>query len=100
MKKLKALIKESIIKNGRPSSSRIFSYVMMSIILLLGLSHVTFEFGNAILTWNNGEAYVPSVNSISITAMWLAHQLTLLGLYKRSDILKKKIQSKEDSEIK
>ena len=36
--------------------------------------------------WKKGEIYIPSWQSISIIAMWLAHQLTLLGIYKRAEL--------------
>ena len=84
--KIRNLIEKSIYKHGRPSSSRIFSYVMMLVIFMLGIVHAGTEIGNAIISWTNDEPHVPSINSISITAMWLAHQLTLLGIYKRSEI--------------
>ena len=85
--KIRNLIEQSIyIGKDKPSSSRIFSYIMMTVIFLLGLSHVAIEIGNAILSWNKGETYVPSWQSISIIAMWLAHQLTLLGIYKSAEV--------------
>lgn len=86
-KNLRNLIEQSLYYGkDKPSSSRIFSYIMMSIIFLLGMSHVTIELGNAILKWRLGEVYVPSWQSISIIAMWLAHQLTLLGIYKNAEV--------------
>jgi hypothetical protein len=87
MIKIKELIYKSLYKGDKPSSSRIFSYIMMIVIFLLGLSHIIFEFGNAIASWKDGKAYVPSWESITITAMWLAHQLTLLGIYKNAESL-------------
>lgn len=85
MKKLKEIIEKSLYLGSKPSSSRIQSYVMMLVIFLLGITHVTFEIGNAILQWGKGEIYIPSAQSIIIIGMWLAHQLTLLGIYKRSE---------------
>ncbi len=58
----------------------------MTIIFLLGISHVAIEIGNALLKWKINEVYVPSWQSISIIAMWLAHQLTLLGIYKSTEV--------------
>lgn len=85
--KLGKLIEQSLFKgDDKPSSSRIFSYCMMAIIFLIGLTHVVIEIGNAILMWKKGEIYIPSWQSISIIAMWLAHQLTLLGIYKRAEL--------------
>ena len=85
--KIRNLIEQSLFLGvGKPSSSRIFSYIMMSIIFLLGLSHVAIEIGNASIKWSVKEVYVPSWQSISIIAMWLAHQLTLLGIYKNAEV--------------
>ena len=85
--KIKNLIEQSLYAGkDKPSSSRIFSYIMMSVIFLLGLSHVAIELGNAILKWRLSDVYVPSWQSISIIAMWLAHQLTLLGIYKSAEV--------------
>jgi predicted ferric reductase len=83
--KIAQLIEQSLYKGSRPSSSRIFSYIMMLVIFLLGLTHVAIEIGNAAIEWKKGEVYIPSWQSISILAMWLAHQLTLLGIYKRAE---------------
>jgi hypothetical protein len=58
---------------------------MMIVIFSLGMSHVIFEFGNAIVSWKDGRTYVPSWESITVIAMWLAHQLTLLGIYKSAE---------------
>lgn len=85
MTKIKELIYQSIFKGNKPSSSRIFSYIMMVVIFLLGITHVSFEIGNAIVSWKEGLQYIPSVESISIIGMWLIHQLTLMGIYKRSE---------------
>jgi predicted ferric reductase len=60
---------------------------MMIVIFLLGISHVIFEFGNAIVSWKEGQTYIPSWESITIIAIWLAHQLTLLGIYKNAESL-------------
>lgn len=85
-KNLGSIIKDSLYKgDDKPSSSRIFSYVMMLVIFLIGLSHVAIEIGNGVIMWKQGLVYVPSWQSISIIAMWLAHQLTLLGIYKRAE---------------
>lgn len=84
--KLGEIIKQSLYKEKRPSSSRIFGYVMMVTIFLLGLTHTGVEIGNAIVAWRKNSPYVPSWQSISIIAMWLAHQLTLLGIYKSAEV--------------
>jgi cobalamin biosynthesis protein CobD/CbiB len=96
--KLRTLIEKSIYKNGKASSSRIFSYVMMLVIFMLGLTHVSTEIGNAIFSWKDDKVHVPSINSISITALWLAHQLTLLGIYKRSEVNIPKIVTNKDED--
>lgn len=88
MKKINSLlsiIRQSLYKGKRPSSSRIFSYVMMSVIWLLGLIFASIEIGNAAISWKHGISYVQSVQSITIFGMILAHQLTLLGIYKSSE---------------
>jgi hypothetical protein len=85
--KIRNIIEQSLyLGKDKPSSSRVFSYIMMTIIFLLGISHVAIEIGNAILKWKLNEVYVPSWQSISIIAMWLAHQLTLLGIYKSTEV--------------
>jgi hypothetical protein len=85
--KIRNLIEQSLFTgDDKPSSSRIFSYIMMTVIFLIGISHVGIEIGNAILKWKISEVYVPSWQSISIIAMWLAHQLTLLGIYKSAEV--------------
>ena len=96
---IKSLIYRSIYKEGKPSSSRMFSYIMMLVILLLGISHVAFEIGNAIVSWKSGDTYTPSWESITIIAMWLAHQLTLLGIYKKAETKIPKIENKSDNKI-
>lgn len=96
MKRIKDLIYKSLYKGNKPSSSRVFSYIMMIVILLLGISHVSFEIGNAIVSWKSGDIYTPSWESITVIAMWLAHQLTLLGIYKKSEVEEiKKISEKD-----
>ena len=52
--------------------------------------------------WKQGLVYVPSWQSISIIAMWLAHQLTLLGIYKRAEASLPKLPNmpKDDGMIK
>jgi len=88
IKKLKNLIIESLYKNNKPSSSRIFGYIMMFIIFMLGIIHIGIEIGNSIIMWKQEKVYIPSWQSISIIAMWLTHQLTLLGIYKKAETYK------------
>ena len=80
------IIKLSLFKSDVPSSSRIFSYIMMFIILLVGLVFVVVEIVNAVIVWKRGEPYIPDWRNITIIGMWLAHQLTLLGIYKNAKI--------------
>jgi hypothetical protein len=84
-KNLRKLIVESLHKGEKPSSSRIFSYAMMGIILVSGLTAISIELVNAIIVWKSGNAYTIPNAHIVILGMWLAHQLTLLGIYKRSE---------------
>jgi len=83
--KIAQLIKESLFKRNKPSSSRIMSYIMMGIICLSGLTAISIELTNAIITWKDGGIYTIPSEHIVILGMWLAHQLTLLGIYKRSE---------------
>ena len=92
-KKLKELVEKSIYKGNKPSSSRIFSYVMMAVIFLIGMTHISFEIGNAVLAWKSDKLYVPSWQSISVIAMWLTHQLTLMGIYKKTESDDKNLKS-------
>lgn len=89
--KIGEIIKSSLYKSNKPdstpSSSRIFGYVMMSVIFMAGMSAIGIEIVNAIIVWNEpgpGTYTIPTEH-IVIIGMWLTHQLTLLGLYKRSD---------------
>ena len=85
--KIRSLIERSLyLGKDKPSSSRIFSYIMMTIIFMLGLTHIAIEIGNAVIQWKKYQIYIPSWQSISIIAMWLAHQLTLLGIYKSAEV--------------
>lgn len=91
--KLRTIIEKSLYKGSKPSSSRIFSYVMMLVILMIGLTHIGFEIGNAVAMWKTGKSYTPSWQSISIIAMWLTHQLTLMGIYKKTESDDKNLKS-------
>lgn len=82
---IKSLITQSVFKEGKPSSSRIFAYVMQLIILLAGLTAIGIEIGNAIMHWVDGKAHIIPWEHITIIGMWLAHQLTLLGIYKKNE---------------
>ena len=85
MKKLRELIRQSLYKGSKPSSSRIMSYIMMGIIMLSGLTAISIELVNAIIEWKKGGTHIIPSEHIVILGMWLAHQLTLLGIYKRSE---------------
>ena len=85
MKKLRELIRQSLFKGSKPSSSRIMSYIMMGIIMLSGLTAISIELVNAIIEWKKGQTHIIPSEHIVILGMWLAHQLTLLGIYKRSE---------------
>ena len=98
--KIKELIQKSVYKGGEVSSSRIFAYAMMAVIFLFGLTAITIEIINAIKAWNSGISYIIPTEHIVILGMWLAHQLTLLGLYKKAEgqspISDSTVQSIED----
>ena len=83
--KLKELIIKSVYKNGEASSSRILAFAMTIIIFLFGLTAISIELVNAINTWSTGVQYVIPWEHITILGMWLAHQLTLLGIYKNAE---------------
>ena len=100
--KLREIIRKSLFKGSNPSSSRIMAYCMMSIILLFGLTCIIIELVNSIKVWNKGDGstYTIPTEHIVILGMWLAHQLTLLGIYKSSENkpkVDKTIQSIEDN---
>ena len=84
--KLRELIEKSLFKGKKPSSSRIMSYIMMSIIFLSGLTAISIELVNAIIEWKQGNTHIIPTEHIVILGMWLAHQLTLLGIYKKSEV--------------
>ncbi len=90
---LKSLKKE----NGEISSSRIFSYIMMLIIFLLGITHVVIEIVNSIICWKEGIPYIIPFQNITVIGLWLTHQLVLMGIYKTTENpFKNIIKSKEN----
>lgn len=94
--KIGEIIKQSLFKGSKPSSSRIMSYIMMAIIFLSGLTAIGIELVNAIIAWKQGGIYTIPWEHITILGMWLAHQLTLLGIYKRSEVSIPKIEDKKE----
>lgn len=96
MKKLKELIRQSLFRGSKPSSSRIMSYIMMAIIFLSGLTAIAIELTNAIIIWKDGGIYTIPSEHIVILGMWLAHQLTLLGIYKRSEVTIPKVEKEKE----
>jgi len=96
---LRKLIVESLYKGKKPSSSRMFSYAMMAIILLSGLTAISIELVNAIIVWKSGGVYTIPNAHIVILGMWLAHQLTLLGIYKRSEVSIPKVENSSNDEM-
>lgn len=89
--KLRELIRTSLFKGSKPSSSRIMAYVMMLIIFLCGITAIGIEIGNAVIAWKANTAHVIPSSHVIIIGMWLAHQLTLLGIYKRAETNIKKV---------
>jgi hypothetical protein len=92
--KIYDLIKKSIYKDNEPSSSRIFAYTMQLIILLFGITAIAIELTNAIIQWNKGQIHIIPWEHITIIGMWLAHQLTLLGIYKKNETTISKVGDK------
>jgi len=93
---IKELIKESIYKEGKPSSSRILALNMQMIIFLFGVIAILIEVVNSIVQWNQGNVHIIPWEHITILGMWLAHQLTLLGIYKANESkVNKIIENKE-----
>jgi len=86
MKKIVSIIKESLYKDNKPSSSRIFSYALMVTIMFILLSITGVELGNAVKAWRNGEPYNVSSQIITTLGLAMAHQLTLMGIYKNAEI--------------
>lgn len=81
--KLWDLIKESTMMGGKPSSSRIISYFVSVNIALSGFSFVIIDVVNAINAWRSGAGHyeIPGTH-VALFGMMLAHQLSLLGIYK------------------
>lgn len=79
---LKKIILESISKNGKPSSSRIFAYLMMLQILATGLTYIGIEVTNAVIAIKTKGFYTIPAQHIAVFGMILGHQLALLGIYK------------------
>ncbi len=82
---IKSIISKSILKDGQPSSSRIFAYTMQLIIFLCGISAIGIELFNAIIQWKKGETHTIPWEHITLIGMWLEHKLTLLGIYKSNE---------------
>lgn len=80
--KLWDLIKQSTMMGGKPSSSRIISYFVSINIALSGLSFVIIDVVNAISEWNTVGHYEIPGTHVALFGMMLAHQLSLLGIYK------------------
>lgn len=76
------LIKESTMQGGKPSSSRIISYFVSVNIALSGLSFVIIDVVNAINAWGKDGHYEIPGTHVALFGMMLAHQLSLLGIYK------------------
>ena len=102
--KVREIIEKSMYKDGKVSSSRIFSYGMMGIIMLFGIVAIVIELVNAIKSWSNGVTYIIPTEHIVILGMWLAHQLALLGIYKSAEsgkdsIIKKMIGKGKNKDV-
>jgi len=82
---IKELLLKSLYKEGKPSSSRIIAANMQMIIFLFGLTAIGIEVFNAVIQWKQGKQHVIPWEHITILGMWLAHQLTLLGIYKSNE---------------
>lgn len=93
---IKEVILKSIYKGDKPSSSRIFAYTMQLVILLFGLSLILIEFINAYIQWKSGNIHTVPWEHITIIGMWLAHQLTLLGIYKSNETTINKLTNKDE----
>lgn len=80
------LIKKSVIsKLGKPSTSRISSYYILSVILIQALVNIVIDVFNAMVKWDKGETYEIPAAHIVIFTLVLSHHLILLGLKKSSD---------------
>jgi hypothetical protein len=80
--KLWDLIKESTMMGGKPSSSRIIGYFVSINIALSGFSFVVIDVVNAIQAWRTSGHYEIPGTHVALFGMMLAHQLSLLGIYK------------------
>jgi hypothetical protein len=77
------VIKTSLIVDGKPSSSRIMGYFVSINIALSGFSFVVIDIVNAIIAWKSKEgSYEIPGTHVALFGMMLAHQLSLLGIYK------------------
>ena len=94
---IKEVIIKSINHKGEPSSSRIFAYTMQLVILCCGLVALGIEICNAIVEWKKGNVHIIPWEHITIMGMWLAHQLTLLGIYKANETKVHKLQNTTDT---
>ena len=97
-------IKDLILKslkdpNNKISSSRIFSYIMMLVIFLLGMTHIGIEIVNAVIMWRKNDIYKIPFQNISLIIAWLTHQLVLMGIYKSNESPFKGIIDKKKDDI-
>lgn len=90
-------LKSSTLKDGKPSSSRIIGYFMSINITLSGLSFIVIDIVNAVNSWRTTGAYEIPGTHVALFGMMLAHQLSLLGIYKalENQEIKKKILNNE-----
>lgn len=86
-----SIVKASVIKDGKPSSSRIIGYFMSINITLSGISFIVIDIINAINSWKEKGAYEIPGTHVALFGMMLAHQLTLLGIYKALENQQSKI---------
>jgi len=76
-------VKASLVVDGKPSSSRIMGYFVSINIALSGFSFVIIDMINAVIAWKSKEgSYEIPGTHVALFGMMLAHQLSLLGIYK------------------
>ena len=87
IKKIFSLIGKSIYskKNGKVSSTRLSSYLILFMILLASAAFTGIEVVNAIVAIHNKGFYEIPSNHIVLFGMVLAHHLTLLGINKNAE---------------
>lgn len=83
-------------KEGKYSSSRLSSFVILGSVLTSTLLFIVIDLINAIEKWKANEVYIIPVEHIGIFSLILSHHLILLGLKNSGEKLTNKKEEDND----